>query len=100
MTVWIVVQDAGVGDWIQGVYASPEAAKRAHPGEWVSTPDGEKLGDFTIEAHEVIESRGQRRRTHERREPPREQSRVRVLIWLVGLSLGMILARLLTMTSL
>lgn len=55
MTVWIVVVDAGEGIWIQGVYASPEAAKLAHPGEWVSTPDGEKLGDFTIEAHEVIE---------------------------------------------
>lgn len=54
MTVWIVVIDAGEGDFIQGVYATLDAALAAHPGDWVFLADvGWVCGDKMIHEYPV-----------------------------------------------
>ena len=61
MIVYVVMGSDYEGDWIEGVYISPELAQRKHPGRWKQFLSGDKplwlksRGGLRIETHDVRE---------------------------------------------
>lgn len=64
MKVWVLIDVDWESDYLMGVFASPESAMKAYPGEWqkkarfanpqeARSVEWYECGDMTLEEHEV-----------------------------------------------